>query len=161
MNLAAKHKSSRDSYGRLYVTKPPAESNKGKKRDERGEEQPKRPGCRRYTDEVRGCHGFLGIALGRRELLQFRTCLLNHAEDYVQARYSQMASVARQSSDPSTGVSQPPQRCSDFLLVLYTASNLHQLQDAPSTRLGLRATPSCGGGQAGSRWREQGGRRRE
>ena len=103
----------------MYLYKPPEESNKGKKRDHRGEEQPRRVRQRRYTDEVKKCVGFLGIALGRRELLPFRTGLLNHAEDYVQKQYALRAGVARQASDPSTGVAQPPERCSDALLVLY------------------------------------------
>ena len=120
-NLATQHTctSAKDSYRRLYLYKPVASSNKGKKRTERGEEHPRRQGSRRYTDEVRRCIGFLGIALGRRGLLQYRTSLLNHAEDYVQAKYAQLAGVARQASEPSTGVSQAPERCSDCLLVLY------------------------------------------
>ena len=103
----------------MYIHKPPEDSNKGKKRAERGDDHPKRPGAKRYTDEVRGCIGFLGIALGRRELLPFRTGLLNHAESYVQGRYAQLAGVARQAQEPSAGISQAPERCSDLLLVLY------------------------------------------
>ena len=118
-NTAARHKSAPDSYNRLYLTKPPQESNKGKKRSSRGEEQPRRSNRNRYTDEVEKCVGFLGIALGRRELLPFRTSLLNHAEDYVQKQYALRAGVDPQASDPSTGVSQAPERCRDALLVLY------------------------------------------
>ncbi|XRB09358.1 hypothetical protein NFJ02_39g99130 [Pycnococcus provasolii] len=46
-----------------------ADSNKGKKRAQRGEDQPRRKANRRYTDEVQKTVGFLGIALGRRALL--------------------------------------------------------------------------------------------
>eukprot|EP00966_Prymnesium_polylepis_P231336 5353241-Prymnesium_polylepis.1 len=54
-----------DAYDRMYLRKPPEASNKGKKREERGEVQPKRKPCTRWTDEVTKTVGFLGIALGR------------------------------------------------------------------------------------------------
>eukprot|EP00966_Prymnesium_polylepis_P299533 6921946-Prymnesium_polylepis.1 len=45
-------RTSHDAYGRMYMRKPPEVSNKGKKREERGDVHPARASAMRYTDEV-------------------------------------------------------------------------------------------------------------
>ena len=103
----------------MYMRKPPEVSNKGKKREERGEKQPNRDTKCRYTDEVAKTVGFLGIALGRRALLPHATLLLNHAEEYAQRVYARRAGIQQQAADPSAGCVGEHETCRDCLLVLY------------------------------------------
>ena len=108
-----------DAYDRMYLRKPPAVSNKGKKREERGDVHPNRASTARYTDEVAKTVGFLGIALGRRALLPHAVLLLNHAEEYAQRVYARRAAIQPQSSEPSSGCVGEHETCRDCLLVLY------------------------------------------
>ena len=120
LDNSAHNYSSTMSYERLYLQNTPENSQRASKKVSVGStEGGKRLGVR-YVDEVEACYPFLGIVLGRHELVEDGTAYLNWAE-----RKAQLMAAARADLQPwqvlshAQGFGVTPLHAQTQLLVVY------------------------------------------
>ena len=109
-----------NAYERLYLSNTPENSQRAtSKKLALGTEGNRKRGIR-YDDEVEACYPFLGVVLGRRELVGDGTAYLNYAE-----RKAQQMAAARAKMDPwqvhqpAPGFGVQPKHAHAQLLVVY------------------------------------------
>lgn len=109
-----------NAYERLYLSNTPENSQRAtSKKLALGTEGNRKRGIR-YDDEVEACYPFLGVVLGRRELVGDGTAYLNYAE-----RKAQQMAAARAKMDPwqvdapAPGFGVQPNHAHSQLLVVY------------------------------------------